>query len=556
MATSSLAFEVQKRGPGRPRKLRDDEPLTFIGDFAADFFPALHASFGITFPSPIYRDHPVRFSREILGVEPWHKQVEILEAVRDHARVAIKSGHKVGKSHSASQLALWFYCSYSHARVVCTSTTSRQVDEILWRELRMMIARSGRCVDCKAELQANPAARIPRPCPHSSLVDGELGDLARTGLKSDDFREVVGFTAKQGEAVAGISGENVLYIVDEASGVPREIYEAIEGNRAGAAKLVLFGNPTRNDGEFYAAFHEKSRFYRGITVSSEETPNAVSGERLIPGLATKEWLDEKREEWGEKSALYLVRAKGEFAEHEEGKIFSLHTIEQAEQRWSETPAEGRLYIGLDPAGERGRGDEIVFAPRRGLKLLELQSRRGLDEQGHLAELLRIVARLRAPRETVVVVVDREGEIGSKVNRAIRDYADDHPGELEVVSVRASDRSMRQPELYHRMRDALAASLAAWFDAGGAIIEDARLAKDLHSLEWRLMPDGRAKVTEKETLRKVLGRSPDRYDALALAVWEPLSLRDVSGTGSVSSTMREAETSNRLDPYSAAAKWRR
>jgi hypothetical protein len=554
VATSSLAFEIQKRrGPGRPPKR--DEPLpTFIGDFAADFFPALHASFGITFPSPIYLADPVRFSREILGVEPWHKQVEILEAVRDHPRVAIKSGHKVGKSHSAAQLALWFYCAYDAARVVMTSTTSRQVDEILWRELRMMLARSGRCVDCKAELLDNPAARIPRPCPHSSLVDGDLGDLARTGFKSDDFREIVGFTAKQGEAVAGISGENVLYIVDEASGVPKEIYEAIEGNRAGSARLVLFGNPTKNEGEFYDAFHsKKDRFYHCVTVSSEETPNVVSGERLIPGLATREWIDEKKEEWGEKSALYLVRAKGEFAEHEEGKIFALHTIAEAETRWSETPAEGRLYIGLDPAGERGRGDEIIFAPRRGLKLLELVARRGLDEIGHLAELLRIVQRLRQPRETVVVVVDREGEIGSKVNRAIRDYADDHPGELEVVSVRASDRSMRQPELYARMRDALAGSLAAWFDSGGAIVEDAKLARDLHSLEWRLLPNGQAKVTDKETLRKLLGRSPDRYDALALATWEPLSLREYTGTGPISTVPQQT---TRLDPYAAAAKWRR
>lgn len=556
MPTPSLANELQKRrGPGRPPKREEPTP-TFLSDFGAAFFPALHASFGITFPSPIYQADPVRFSREILGVDPWSKQIEILEAVRDHPRVAIASGHKVGKSFTAGELALWYYCSYEAARVVMTSTTSRQVDEILWREIRMLLARAGRCVACKRELLENPAARIPRPCPHSSLVDGELGDLARTGLKSDDFREIVGFTAKQGEAVAGISGENVLYIVDEASGVPTEIYEAIEGNRAGSARLVLFGNPTRNSGEFYDAHHSKrDRFYKCITVSSEESPNVVSGERLIPGLATREWIEEKKEEWGETSPLYKVRVKGLFAEHEEGKIFSLHTIEQAEQRWSTTPAEGRLYIGLDPAGERGRGDEIMFAPRRGLKLLELVARRGLDEVGHLAELLRIVERLRTPRETVVVVVDREGEIGSKVNRAIRDYSDDHPGELEVVSIRASDRSLRQPDLYARMRDALAGSLSAWFDAGGAIPEDAKLARDLHALEWRLMPNGQAKVTDKETLRKILGRSPDRYDALALATWEPLSLREYPGTNrTIGATL--APTRRGLDPYAAAAKWRR
>lgn len=557
MATPALVTEVAKRrGPGRPAKAKELGPRTFIRDFAGDFFPALHASFGVRFPSPIYREDPVRFAREILGVEPWAKQIEILEAVRDNLRVAVKSGHKVGKSSSAAMLALWFYCSFESARVVMTSTTSRQVDAILWRELRMMHAYSGRCIECKAELKCRPGARIPRPCPHSSLIDGELAELARSGLKSDDFREVVGFTAKQSEAVAGVSGENVLYLVDEASGVPKEIYQGIEGNRAGDARLVLFGNPTKNDGDFYDAFNSKSRFYVCITVSSASTPNVIAGEKVIPGLATREWLEEKRDEWGPKSALYRVRVEGEFAEHEEGKIFSLHTISEAEKRWSETPVEGRLYIGLDPAGEKGSGDEIIYAPRRGLKLLELLPRRGLDEQGHLVELLRIVRRLKAPRETPVVVVDREGSVGSKVYLALRNYADEHPGEIEVVGVRASDKSLRQPELYDRMRDALAASLSAWFDAGGAIVEDAKLAKELHACEWKQRADGRLKVTDKVTLKKLLGRSPDRYDALALSTWEPLSLREHVGGGAPALPDNDYPARHSLDAYAMAAKWER
>jgi phage terminase large subunit len=556
VATSSNAAELGKRR-GRPPK--SEGPTTFAADFAASFFPALHASFGIRFPSPIYRADPVRFSREILGVEPWSKQVEILEAVRDNPRVAVASGHKCGKSHSVAQLVLWFYCSYDAARAVMTSTTSRQVDEILWREVRMVHARSGRCLACKAEIARNPGARIPRPCPHSSLIDGELADLARTGLRSDDFREVVGFTAKQAEAVAGISGENVLYVVDEASGVAQEIYEAIEGNRAGSARLLLLGNPTKNSGEFYDAFHSKERFYKTITVSSESTPNVVTGRKVIPGLATREWVEEKADEWGRKSSLFKVRVLGEFAEHEEGKIFSLHTIEEAEKRWAETPAAGRLYIGLDPAGEKGSGDEIVFAPRRGLKLLELDVRRGLDEQGHLVALFQVIKKHRTPRETPVVVVDRGGSVGVKVWRALRDYADAHPNELEVVGVNPSDKSMRQPELYDRMRDALAASLASWVDAGGALVEDTKLAKELHALEWKQRVDGRLKLTDKVTLRKMLGRSPDRFDAISLSTWEPLALREQ--TGDSSSSARDYSPSRTLardpfDPYRGADIWER
>lgn len=556
MATTTNTSEVTKRR-GRPPK-GPAERLSFARDFASDFFPMLHAASGVQFPSPLYQREPVRFAREILGVQPWSKQVEILEAVRDNLRVAVKSGHKVGKSASAAMLALWYYCSFEAARVVMTSTTSRQVDAILWRELRMMHAKSGRCVDCKAEILRNPGARIPRPCPHSSLIDGELGDLARTGLKSDDFREVVGFTAKQSEAVAGVSGAHVLYIVDEASGVGREIYEGIEGNRAGGVRLVLLGNPTKNDGEFYDAFNAKSRFYVGITVSSASTPNVVAGDKIVPGLATREWIEEKREEWGEKSPLYRVRVDGEFAEHEEGKIFSLHAIALAEQRWEDTPAEGRLYIGLDPAGEKGRGDDITFVPRRGLKMLDLRVTRGLDEEGHLVELLRVIAKHKVPRETPVVVVDREGSVGSKVYLALRNYADAHEGELEVVGVRASDRALRQPEIYDRMRDALTASLAAWVDAGGAILEDAKLAKELHAVEWRQRADGRVKVTDKETLRKILGRSPDRYDGLALSTWEPLSLRETAAARDRDREADEERYGGRggLDPYAGARAWER
>jgi hypothetical protein len=146
--------------------------------------------------------------------------------------VCVRSGHKVSKSNSLAGIALCFYASFDDARVVMSSTTARQVDQILWRELSMMKARGGRCIACKAE---DPGARrIPAPCPHSALIDGELKGLAKSGLKSG-FREIVGFTAKEAEAVAGISGANLLYLPDEASGIPQIIFDAIEGNRAGGA---------------------------------------------------------------------------------------------------------------------------------------------------------------------------------------------------------------------------------------------------------------------------------------------------------------------------------
>lgn len=559
MVTASKAAEIARRKALAAIQAEREDPSDLI-TMRLDLWAALRHEAQIVgrvrFPSAIYRADPVGFFRDIIGVEPWSKQRLILEAVRDHTRVAVCSGHKVSKSHSAAGIGLWWYCSWPDARVVMTSTTARQVDQILWRELRIMRARGSRCVDCKRK---DPEGLIiPRPCEHSALIEGEQGELARTGLKSTDFREIVGFTAREAEAVAGISGRHLLYIVDEASGVPDEIFEAIEGNRAGGARIVMFSNGTRNEGEFYEAFNSKSRLYHTLRVSSEETPNVIEGREVIPGLATREWIEEKRLEWGEDSPMYRVRVKGEHAIGEDAKIFSIHTISQAEARWADAPEAGRLYIGIDPAGESGMGDETAFSARRGLKQMALRTARGLNEDGILVQLLSLIAGLRLPRETPVVVLDREGGLGAALAGKFRAYldAEREAPPFELVTVRASDKAQRMPHIYDRIRDELAANLYQWMRDGGAILSDTKLAKELHAPEWKQAINGRLKATPKDTLRKWLGRSPDRFDALALSVWEPLSLHDADAPGvqQVAAAQDPAYAEQTIDPYSALNVW--
>jgi hypothetical protein len=549
--TTTIEHEVDQR----KRNKQKQQAYTFAEDLLEKLRVELTFSTRVRFPSPLYQKDPVLFARQILGIRPWERQCEILEAVRDHPRVAVRSGHKIGKSTTAAILALWWYCSFDDARAIFTSTTSRQVDQILWRELRMLRARGGRCLECKAE---DPSGlRITRPCEHSSLIDGEQGELARTGLKSADFREVVGFTAREAEAVAGISGKNLLYLPDEASGISDEIFEAIEGNRAGGARVCLFSNPTRNSGEFYDAFDSKKKLYKTLTVSSEEAA-AVNRDGSIPGLATQEWIDEKKLEWGEDSAQYKIRVKGEHALHEEGKIFSVHTIMMSERRWQETEPAGRLFVGLDPAGETGTGDKTVFVPRRGLKMLSAQKFTGLNDEQHLVRLVALLNELKLPRETPVVVMDREGSIGSSLFGRMRNFLElpANVGMFELVAVRASDRAVRKPQVYDRMRDELVANLDSWFRDGGAIVEDGELAKELHQFEYYQATNGRIKVTPKDEIRKVLGRSPDTFDALALSTWEPLSLQGGDLPPNVAKQYDSPHDVEQVfDPYAAEKTWK-
>lgn len=545
--TPTVSEVVQMRRP-RTRP-------TLEGLFAEKLRSQLLMASAISQPCARYQADPCGFADDVLSIQLWAKQTAILEAVRDFMRVSVRSGHKCGKSTTAAVIALWFYFCWPDARVVLTSVTSRQVDQILWREIRKLRARS------------------------KEHITGEMHELARSGFKADadlgDFREIVGFTAREAEAVAGISGANLIYILDEASGIPEEIFEAIEGNRAGGARLVMFSNPTRTEGEFYLSHTEKEirdgnerGFYKTIHVSSEDTPNVIEGRSVIPGLAGREWVEEKRLEWGEESALYKVRVRGEFVVGEDGKILSLHAISLAEERWCDAwdvdsegnrrsfkfgRADGKLVIGVDPAGPGVGGDETGFAIRRGRKIATLHMRRGLSKEGHLAEVRGLVRTHGCTGEVPAVVIDREGPDGYEIYRLLRAHAEAHPGEFQVVGVRASDKAHRQPLIYDRARDELWANLSAWVKDGGAIPRDAKLSKELHAPEWIPLVNGRLKVTSKDELRKSLGRSPDRADAIALAAWQPAVWDDAVAAGHAPVAPRfspEPEILGRpaLDPY--------
>ncbi len=563
MATTSTAEEVDRR-----RRRLASEPATVVAGLRALLREFQLEVDGASWDFDQYRSDPVAFALDILGAvilendEPpdvetlerwkrekrlilWTKQVEILRALATHKRVAVRSGHKIGKSTTAAILALWFYCCFDDARVVLTATTARQVDAILWREVRKLYKRA------------------IKPIP------GELYELARSGLKSEDFREVVGFTAKESEAVAGVSGANLLYLVDEASGVPDLIFEAIEGNRAGGARIVLFGNPTRTSGEFFEAHHDKAihergdgkvvGFYLTVAVSSEETPNVKHGREIVPGLATREWVEEKSIEWGVDSALFKIRVRGEHALNEAGKIIGAGDVTEAEARWFDEPATGRLYIGVDPAGEGGFGDESTFVPRRGKKALKLIAMRGLTAEGHVAVVEGIIREEKehAPEdhELPIVVVDRDGPEGAKVYNELRAVAEKKKTFI-VVGFRGGEWAKRKPDLYDRQRDELWGTLAEWIKNGGAIPEDTKLAKELTAPEWSVNLRNKLKATPKEELRKLLDRSPDRADGLALSTWEVSDF--VERTIEQQKQARTAPVEQRrqtFDAYSGGDAWR-
>ena len=83
-----------------------------------------------------YRSDPVAYAREVLGVQWWDKQIEVARRLMQHKRVFVKASHSVGKSFLAGGLVNWFFDCFDPGLCITTAPTARQVQDILWKEIR------------------------------------------------------------------------------------------------------------------------------------------------------------------------------------------------------------------------------------------------------------------------------------------------------------------------------------------------------------------------------------------------------------------------------------
>lgn len=441
-----------------------------------------------------YVDDPIGYCRDRLGFEPWARQREVLAQLAACDSVSAPAGRAVGKSALDGAAALWFAETRPGARVILTAPTFKQVQNILWEEITNLRRR----------------AKIPIPI--------DLAKLASTGGRHANGSQILGLTAEQPENFQGIRGGQMLVIADEASGITDEIFHVIDGNTAGGAKLLLTGNPTKATGYFRES--QRSPRFRTVRIPSTESPNVGAGRIIVRGLATREWIEERKREWGEDSPLYKIHVLGEVVEALEGRLFSAEMIAGSEARWDSTQPSGRLVIGVDPAGASGEGDESAFTARRGNKVLKIYARQGLTEDGHLVEILGMIGMHRGDSsERPLVVIDRDGYVGARVWGVVSSYQSQHEDAFQLLGIRSGERARRKPLVYDRVRDEMWFGLVDAIREGLAIPEDLKLERDLAAIKSEPHISGRSKVTSKDDLRKTLeGRSPDRADSLCLSVW--------------------------------------
>ncbi len=440
----------------------------------------------IEFIATCYSD-PLRFVQgmfdwQAIASEPDKWQIEVLTDIKKHLqqqsdistafRLAVASGHGVGKSALVAWVILWAMSTRINLRGVITANTQTQLKEKTWAELSLW---------------------------HKRLLNQHWFELTATKIAQVQhpetwFVSAVPWSKERSEAFAGLHAEHVLVMFDEASAIEDIIYDTAEGAMTTTgAMFFAFGNPTRNRGRFYEIHHK----YRNRWICKQVDSRSAK-------MTNKAELQAWAEDYGEDSDFYRIRVKGEFPRQSSNQLISLEDIEHASTRnisLAEVAHSPRV-MGVDVA--RFGGDSSVITKRQGLLTHEQIKHIGLD----LMTFANIVAQEIDSYQPDMVFIDAGGVGGGVIDRLHQ------LGYRNVVGVdfggTASDKTKyvnKRAEMWCNMRDYL---------KQGSIPAEKELHSDLSTIEYFFRGDnGQIQLESKSDMRRRGVQSPDLGDSLAL-----------------------------------------
>lgn len=484
----------------------DEERAAYIASLPDDLFYSLTLEFtgGLDWRWVKYRSDPIGFVTEGLGEQVWSKQVEILESVYANKRTAVPACHAPGKSHIAARAIAWWVATHppNEVRVVTTATTFRQVRGILWPHIRRIV-----------------------------LDHGLPGEVLTTEWKINDVLVADGFSpADHNEAaVQGIHSENLLIVVDEAGGISNTIGQALEALMTGSnTRLLLLGNPpTDRIGSWFERCCN-SDLYNVIPIPASATPN-FTGEITGPwskNLVDQTWVDDVTRTFGAESPFVQARVHARFPRTTSNAVIPIDWIDQAMETESDP---GVIRLGVDVAADGG--DEFVIAEIDGSTGRVLHTSRqntsAVEVAGRVLEAIREAERkheARGVRDSVRVKIDAIG-VGWGVASILQEWGEEdrHGGDIVPVNVAqaAYDREQfanQRAEMWWAMREMLQPDEQG--DAALALDIDHRTAQQLAAPSYRSNSTGRIQIESKVDLSKRGVGSPDRAEALLLALFEP------------------------------------
>ena len=274
----------------------------------------------------LWRNDIALFAWDNFRFVPDEWQAEGFKKVQRSKRVSIKSGQGVGKTAWSAIVFLWFLTCFANARVVATAPTRQQLNDVLWAELEKWRQKSPLLVH---------------------ILKWTKTYIYFVGREKRWFG--VARASSKPENMQGFHEDNMLFIIDEASGVDEAVLEAIRGTLTGSNnKLIFVGNPTQTSGMFYDSHNSERASWDTMTVDAEKSKRT-----------DKENIAALKKKYGADSNVVRVRVHGLFPLAEDDVFgtdlqFFLQPFETLEEYQVD---------GAGPVGEPGNQPDAPPLPR-------------------------------------------------------------------------------------------------------------------------------------------------------------------------------------------------
>jgi hypothetical protein len=477
---------------------------------------------------PYFYD-PVGFARECIrwpdGASLAEHQSEGLAAIIKDLRVCIRSMHGAGKTTFCAIFILWF-CLTRDAmcrsgdygltdwKLVSTAGAWRQLERYLWPEVHKWAGR----------LDWEKIGRKPFKALELQRLTLRLSHGEAFAVASDNVA-----------MIEGAHADAIAYLFDESKAIPAATFDGAEGaftQEGDESESEAFALSVSTPGEPNGRFYEIQSGKEGL---DDWNPLHWTLEKVMAsGRVTKTWVERRKKMYGEKSALFANRVLGEFHSADEDGVIPLSWIEAAVERWKDN-RDLELYD--EPTEDYPLGKYTGEAERMGVDVARQGEDKTVFAIRHDEPGRRIIAELRdffhadtmetagnvkgvIRRFGVQPTVDTDGLGAGVTDRLREDGVDviafhsgskstevDRSGELGFVNVKAA--------AWWGLRESLD---PAW-DPDIELPPDDMLLGDLTAPKWKVESNGRIRIEKKEEVKKRLGRSPDKADAVVMAFYD-------------------------------------
>lgn len=392
---------------------------------------------------------------------------------------ATASGHGIGKSTAVAWLVNWIMSTRPNCKGTVTANTITQLDTKTWPAIqkwtKLCITRDW------------------------FRVTGEA--MKRIGFEENWFCTRQTCKAENSEAFQGqhAADSTSFYIIDEASAVPDEIWEAADwGLTDGEPMLFAFGNPTRRTGKFFRVCFgsELNRWtHRSIDSRTCRFPNKVL-------------IDETLRDYGEDSDIFRVRVMGKAPNADELQFIDSKRVQAARQRVVTPLADEPLIAGMDVSGGGAAWNVIRF--RRGqdgrsIPPIRISGERGRDRNVLIAQAAEVLRDQRPGRRVAAMFVD--SAFGAAIVERLHTLGFDNVHEVNFGGDSPDPHQLNwRAYMWNRMKD--------WLLTAGIPDEDA-IEDQMVGPGYHINRQNRLVLESKAEMQKRGVASPDDADAFAL-----------------------------------------